>query len=280
MAARARPPVVSFLSDFGTADDFVGVCHGVILTVCPEAQVIHLTHGIRPHAVGQGARVLAGALRFLPVGVHLAVVDPGVGSERRAIALRSGDGRLFVGPDNGLLIPAADAAGGVEEAVEITNPEVMLSPVSRTFHGRDVFSPAAGHLAAGAALSDLGPVTAPAGLVHRPGPEYALAGETLRAVVQHIDRFGNILLAVTRAELGGAFRPGATAELVTADDRYYVRCAETFADVDPGEFVLYEAASGVLAVAVNRGSAAQLTATEVGGVLSIEFGTEVGPAGA
>src|SRR5690349_7638039 len=169
MPARDAPPFVTFLSDFGTADDFAGICHGVINLLCPEAQVIHVTHGIMPQAIGQGARVLAGALRFLPVGVHLAVVDPGVGSERRAIALRSGDGRLFVGPDNGLLIPAADAAGGVEEAVEITNPEVMLSPVSRTFHGRDVFSPAAGHLAAGAALSDLGPVTAPADLVHRPG---------------------------------------------------------------------------------------------------------------
>jgi S-adenosylmethionine hydrolase len=150
--------------------------------------------------------------------------------------------------------------------------------VSRTFHGRDVFSPAAGHLAAGAALADLGPAAAPAGLVRGPTPEFDLAGRTLRAVVQHVDRFGNILLAVSLAELGGVFRPGATAELVTADDRYYVHCAETFADVDPGEFVLYEAASGVLAVAVNRGSAAQLTGTEVGGMLSVDFEPEAAAA--
>src|SRR5437763_15077333 len=151
MPAAGAPIFVTFLSDFGTSDDFAGICHGVINLICPEARVIHVTHAIQPQAIGQGARVLAGAIPYLPVGVHLAVVDPGVGSERRAVALRSGDGRLFVGPDNGILIPAADAAGGVEEAVEITNPDVMIQPVSRTFHGRDVFSPAAGHLAAGAA---------------------------------------------------------------------------------------------------------------------------------
>ena len=110
---------------------------------------MHVTHGIRAQAIGHGARVLAGAIPYLPVGVHLAVVDPGVGSGRHAIALRSGDGRLFVGPDNGLLIPAAEACGGIVEAHEISNPDVMLHPVSRTFHARDIFSPATGHLAAG-----------------------------------------------------------------------------------------------------------------------------------
>jgi S-adenosylmethionine hydrolase len=142
-------PVVTFLSDFGSADPFVGICHGVIVRTCPDAEVIHLAHGIDAQSVAQGARVLAASIAFLPVGVHLAVVDPGVGSQRRAVVLRSGDGRLFVGPDNGLLVPAAEACGGIELAVEITDPDYMLDAVSRTFHGRDVFAPVAGHLAAG-----------------------------------------------------------------------------------------------------------------------------------
>ena len=265
------PPVVTFLSDFGTADDFAGVCHGVILSVCPQAQVIHVTHGIRPQAVGQGARVLAGAIRYLPAGVHLAVVDPGVGSERRAVALRSGDGRLFVGPDNGLLLPAAEACGGVVDAVEIRNVDVMLQPVSRTFHGRDVFAPAAGRLAAGLALDQLGPVLDPDRLVRRPDPDHRLTGAVLTATVQHVDRFGNIQLAVSAGELDGLFVTVRLAELITADDRYYLHCAETFADVDAGEFVIYEDASGLLSVAVNRGSAAELTATEAGDEVRVDF---------
>ena len=265
------PPFVTFLSDFGLADDFVGICHGVINRICPEAQVIHVTHGIRPQAVGQGSRVLAGAIRFLPVGVHLAVVDPGVGSERRAVALRSADGRVFVGPDNGLLMPAADVCGGVVEAVQIQSEDHMLQPVSRTFHGRDVFSPAAAHLAAGVELSALGPGIDPAQLVRRSDPEHHVEGTLLSAAVQYVDRFGNIQLAVTLGELNGLFKPGALAELQTGDDRYYVRCAETFADVDPGEFVMFEDSSGLLSVAINRGDAAELTAAEVGQLLHVQF---------
>jgi S-adenosyl-L-methionine hydrolase (adenosine-forming) len=263
--------IVTFLSDFGTADDFVGVCHGVILRACPDAQVVHVTHGIRAQAVGHGARVLAGAVPFLPVGVHLAVVDPGVGSDRRAVALRSGDGRVFVGPDNGLLIPAAEACGGIAEAHEISNPDVMLHPVSRTFHARDVFSPAAGRIAAGMPLAELGPALDPAALVRRVGIDHQVDGSLLTASVQHVDRFGNIQLAVFASELDGLFEPGRLAEVATADDRYYVRCAETFADVEAGELVLYTDSTGLLSVAVNRGSAAELTATEVGDEIGVEF---------
>jgi S-adenosyl-L-methionine hydrolase (adenosine-forming) len=265
------PAFVTFLSDFGLADDFVGICHGVINRICPEARVIHVTHGIRPQAVGQGSRVLAGAIGFLPVGVHLAVVDPGVGSERRAIALRTADGRIFIGPDNGLLMPAADVCGGVVEAVQIESADHMLHPVSRTFHGRDVFAPVAAHLAAGVELSALGPAIDAAQLVRRSDPEHQVDGTLLSAAVQYIDRFGNIQLAVTPGELNGLFKPGALAELQTEDDRYYVRCAETFADVDPGEFVMFEDSSGLLAVAINRGNAAELTAAEVGQLLYVQF---------
>jgi S-adenosyl-L-methionine hydrolase (adenosine-forming) len=267
----AVPPFVTFLSDFGLEDDFVGICHGVINRICPEARVIHVSHGVRPQAVGQGARVLAGAIRFLPVGVHLAVVDPGVGSQRRAVGLRTSDGRFFVGPDNGLLVPAADACGGVVQAVAIHSEAHMLHPVSRTFHGRDIFAPAAAHLAAGVPLADLGPAVDPAALTRRADPEHSLDGSLLTAVVQGIDRYGNIQLAVTPHELDGLFEPGKLAEVWTEDDRYYVRCAETFADVGPGELVMYEDSSGLLAVAINSGNAAELTVAAIGDRLRVQF---------
>ena len=270
-----QPPFVTFLSDFGTSDDFAGICHGVINLICPDARVIHLSHGIQPQAIGQGARVLAAAMPYLPAGVHLAVVDPGVGSERRAIALRSGDGRFFVGPDNGLLIPAAEACGGVAEAVAIENPQIMLQPVSRTFHGRDVFSPAAARLAAGMPLAELGPALDPAALVRRSGLDHRLEGSILHASVQYIDRFGNIQLAVSAGEVDGVFRVGEMAEIDTGDDRYYARCSVTFADVGAGEFVLYEDSAGLLSFALNRGSAAELTATEVGDEIAIDLAPQL-----
>ena len=271
MPAPDAPIFVTFLSDFGTSDDFAGICHGVINLICPEAQVIHVTHGIQPQAIGQGARVLAGAVPYLPVGVHLAVVDPGVGSERRAIALRTGDGRRFVGPDNGLLILAADASGGVVEAVAITNPQIMLQPVSRTFHGRDVFAPAAARLAGGMPMPELGPPIDPADLVRRQTPDHRIEGSVVHAPVQYIDRYGNIQLAVSGGELDGLFQLGRMAEIDTGDDRYYARCSDTFTDVGPGEFVLYEDSAGLLSFALNRGNAAELTAIEVGDEIAIDL---------
>src|SRR5918992_2592902 len=148
---------VTFLSDFGLQDDFVGVCHGVIKRIAPSVEIVDITHGIPPRAVLQGAVVLANTIPYRPPGVRLAVVDPGVGGIRRPVALRSRTGRLFVGPDNGLLVPAIDADGGVDGGHELANPEYALPSVSRTFHGRDLFSPAAAHLALGVPPAELGP---------------------------------------------------------------------------------------------------------------------------
>src|SRR5437660_9297243 len=139
-------PVITFLSDYGLDDHFVGVCHGVIATICPQARVIDITHGIARHDVRAGALALRSALPYVPVGVHLAVVDPDVGAQRRAVALRVSDERLLVGPDNGLLWLAADQAGGVVEAVDIARSPFRLEPVSATFHGRDIFAPVAARL--------------------------------------------------------------------------------------------------------------------------------------
>ena len=146
---RLPAVVITFLSDFGLQDDFVGTCHGVMKRLAPQVEIIDITHGIPPQHVLQGALVLSNTLPYMPEGVHLAVVDPGVGGHRRPLALRTEDGRMLVGPDNGLLIPAAERLGGVNEAHELANPEYALDTVSRTFHGRDLFSPAAAHLALG-----------------------------------------------------------------------------------------------------------------------------------
>ena len=175
--------VITFLTDFGLQDDFVGTCHGVIATIAPDARVIDVTHGVRPGHVLQGALVLANTLPYMPPGVHLAVVDPGVGSGRRALALRDAEGRLYVGPDNGLLLPAAEGFGGVAEAHELANPKYSLQPVSRTFHGRDLFSPAAAHLAAGVALEELGPPVDPDALVRLDVPQPEVGQNRIRATV-------------------------------------------------------------------------------------------------
>ena len=164
--------VITFLTDFGLQDDFVGTCHGVMARIAPDARVIDVTHGIPPQAILQGAIVLQNTTPYMPVGVHLAVIDPGVGGDRRAVAVRTADGRTFVGPDNGLLMLAADALG-IEAAHELTDVRFRLPNVSRTFHARDVFAPAAAYLAAGVAISELGPPVDPVDLVRvvMPVPE-------------------------------------------------------------------------------------------------------------
>ena len=188
---------VTFLSDFGLQDDFVGTCHGVIKLIAPETEIIDITHGIPPQQVLQGALVLANTLAYMPVGVHLAVVDPGVGGRRRPLALRDENGRFFVGPDNGLLIPAAERAG-IDAAHELANPEYALESISRTFHGRDLFSPAAAHLARGVAIDELGPPLAVDALVRLDLPQPELRPERIAATVLYVDAFGNIALNVTR----------------------------------------------------------------------------------
>jgi S-adenosyl-L-methionine hydrolase (adenosine-forming) len=251
--ASAAVPVITFLSDYGLEDDFVGVCHAVIAGACPEARVIDLVHCVPRGDVRTGAMILRGALPYLPVGVHLAVVDPGVGSDRRGVALRTADGRLLVGPDNGLLSPAAERAGGVVEAVDIGRSSFALPHVSATFHGRDVFAPVAARLAGGAALGDAGEPCDPDGLVVFELPMAAVEGGFLVAHVLYVDRFGNVQLDVEKP----SFELGAVLELTTAAGRseraIHVR---TFADTGAGQLILYEDSSRRLAVAVNEGDAA------------------------
>src|SRR5919107_1326696 len=176
--------IVTFLSDYGYEDDFVGVCHAVIARLAPDARIIDLSHGLPRHQVRPAALALRNALPYTPPGVHLAVVDPEVGAERRAVALRTAeDDRLLVGPDNGLLLPAAERFGGVVEAVEISSSPWRLEPVSATFHGRDLFAPVAARLALGEALADAGTPMSPGELVLLELPAATVQNGSLAATV-------------------------------------------------------------------------------------------------
>src|ERR671932_2200961 len=189
-------PVITFLSDYGHDDDFVGVCHGVIARIAPDARVIDITHGIPRHDVRSGALVMRRALPYFPAGLRLAVVDPEVGGRRRAVALRCGEeDRILVGPDNGLLTAAAERFGGVAQAVEVTRSPHRLEPASATFHGRDLFAPVAAHLAPGAPLAEAGDPIDAAELttLHIPSAQRDADGGFVAHALA-VDRFGNVML--------------------------------------------------------------------------------------
>ena len=260
-----------FLSDFGLQDDFVGTCHGVVKSIAPQAEVIDVTHGIPPQAVLQGALVLANTLPYMPVGVHLAVVDPGVGGHRRALALRDGEGRLYVGPDNGLLLPAAERAG-IADAHELANPVYALPAVSRTFHGRDIFAPAAAHLVNGVALGELGPPIAPDALVRLDLPQPSFGERVVDATMLYVDSFGNIALNLTRDDVERAgVVPGTRVELELSGERYYAVSARTFTDARSGDVILYEDSYRNMSVAISNGNAAQMLHAAVGRPLRIRL---------
>ena len=261
--------VITFLTDFGLQDDFVGTCHGVIARIAPDARVIDVTHGIEPQAILQGAIVLRNTIAFMPVGVHLAVVDPDVGGDRRAIALRTTDGRSFVGPDNGLLTLASDELG-IAAARELTERRFRLPEVSPTFHARDVFAPVAAHLAAGVALEGLGPAVDPATLVRIDIPKPEVGRSRVSATVVAVDRFGNVATNVRPVHLEAlGIRTGDRVEVRLTFDRYYALVAETFADAQPGELILYEDSYGLITVAISRGNAARLMGVGSGDELRI-----------
>ncbi|MBE1487962.1 SAM hydrolase/SAM-dependent halogenase family protein [Plantactinospora soyae] len=252
---------LSLTTDYGLSDGFVAACHGVVARIAPAVRMIDVTHLVPAGDVAQGAAVLAQTVPHLPPGVHVAVVDPGVGTARRGIAVRT-PGGLLVGPDNGLLPWAAEALGGVTEAVELTNPE-WFPDVSRTFHGRDVFAPAAARFALGAALVEAGPPIDPTGLVRLPDPLVAEGDGWLEAGVLTVDHFGNVQLAA----------PGSTLDrfgsVVRIGDLRVIRGA-TFGDAPPGELVAYRDSAGRLALAVNGGRAADVLGVAAGDLLRLE----------
>jgi S-adenosyl-L-methionine hydrolase (adenosine-forming) len=249
--------IVTLLTDYGRDDDFVGVCHGVILRIAPDARVVDVTHGIARHDVRHGAIVLAQTIGYLPVGVHVAVVDPQVGTERRAVAVRTADRRVLVGPDNGVLSLAWERCGGAVEAIDVSRSPHRLEPVSATFHGRDVFAPVAAHLAAGAELREAGEPLALEALATVELPEPRVGPGELVAHALLVDRYGNVALNVRHEQLAGTgLKLGERAEVEIRGERFEATFAQAFADVRAGDVLVYEDAYRTLALAINRGDAA------------------------
>jgi S-adenosylmethionine hydrolase len=274
-AGRGRP-VVSLTSDFGARDPSAAICKGVVLTIAPGVTVIDITHEVAKFQVSDGALVLWCALPFLPVGVHVAVVDPGVGTERLPIALETARGDVLVGPDNGLLVPAADRLGGIVRAHALENPAYRLEVISSSFHGRDIFAPAAAHLALGVSVAELGRTLDTAALVRLDWPEPRATPGALETAVVYVDSFGNVKLAGEPADLAaalGRLEPGDLLALAWIDGSD-VRTAEvpwveTFGSVPPGVPLVYEDSYGRLCLAANQASVAALLGLRNGSRLTL-----------
>jgi hypothetical protein len=272
---RAMPgPFVSFLTDFGTDATAPAVCRGVILGICPEARIVDLTHAVTRQDVAEGAFLLWSAVPHLPVGVHLAVVDPGVGTARRGVAVRAARGDLLVGPDNGLLRPAVERLGGLAAAHALTEPRLWKHPVSSTFHGRDVFAPVTAHLAHGEPLSAVGETLDPGELVDLQLPRATARDGGLDTGVIFVDTFGNCRLAGDLGELQaavGAITDGDGFRVQTGSIQAEMPYHATFGQVAAGEAMLYEDADYAgLGLAINHGSAADSFGMAAGSAVRIE----------
>ena len=249
---------VSFLSDFGHRDEFVGVVHGVIARIAPDVRVIDVTHGIGRGDVHGGAMALTRAVQFLPDGVFLAVVDPAVGTDRRAIAARTPVG-VFVGPDNGLLAPAVAMVGGADLIVALEDPRFRLPSPGETFHGRDVFGPAAAVLASGQAdIADLGPALPPGTITPLMVPLAEPAGNgAIKATVLWIDTFGNMQFNIAAEDLAGVgLAPGDDVLVSYGMESHRVAWGASYGTVEEGQPVIHVDSHGQIALAVNGGSAA------------------------
>jgi S-adenosyl-L-methionine hydrolase (adenosine-forming) len=265
-----RPPFVSFLSDYGRVDEFVGVCHAVMLDVTPDLRIVDITHDITPFDVRAGALALVRAVQYLPDGVVLAVVDPGVGTERRCLAVEV-DGGFLVGPDNGLLAPAVAMLGGPARIVALDNPEYQLVAPGPTFSGRDVMAPAAAYLAAGVSIDALGTPVAASGLAPGlvPLPQEAddgsIAGEVL-----WVDRYGNCQLNIAPEQLveRGVGPGGFVGVTIGGEDRR-AHWVTAFAEAKPSELALLVDSYGMCALAFDQRSAAAELKLRAGKTLTL-----------
>jgi S-adenosyl-L-methionine hydrolase (adenosine-forming) len=248
---------ISFLTDYGLEDGFVAACHGAAARIAPAARIIDITHLVPPGDVRRGAAVLAQTIAYLPPAVHVAVVDPGVGTARRAIAVAAGES-ILVGPDNGLLSWAIAALDGGKEAVQLTNGELWLHPVSATFHGRDIFMPVAAHIAAGLPLGRAGEQIGVDDLVALPAPTSRLHDGAAEGEVMSVDRFGNVQLSIPAADAGRLGIGIGSPVIVRCGRRQFtVPYLDTFAAGAPGEIVAFTDSAGLISLAINAGDAAQ-----------------------
>ena len=247
---------ISFLSDFGRDDEFVGVVHGVLARLAPESRVIDITHGISAGNVKAAALALTRAIQYLPEGVCLAVVDPGVGSDRKAIAAVTEWG-YFVGPDNGVLSPAVAMIGGATGVVSIENPDAMIPSPGATFQGRDIFAPAAALLASGeATIDDLGPALSPEEVTPLLLPLTETQGSSVTGEAWWVDTFGNVQTNVSPEELGSVgLSPGDTVTVKVGSAIHSLPWVRSYSDVEEGSGLLHVDSAGLIAIAVRRGRA-------------------------
>jgi hypothetical protein len=252
---------ISFLSDFGHSDEFVGVIHGVLAKLAPESRVIDVTHNTPRGDIRSAALHLTRAIQYLPEGVALVVVDPEVGSVRKALALATAWG-FFVGPDNGVLSPAVAMVGGATEMVSIENPEAMIPSPGETFHGRDVFAPAAALLASGeAGLTDLGPAVSPGQVRPLLLPLPKVEASTVSGEAWWVDHFGNVQTNIGPDELAAiGVVPGTVVTLRIGATIHSLPWVATYSDVGSGEPLIHIDSAGLIAVAVREGRADELLA--------------------
>jgi S-adenosylmethionine hydrolase len=247
---------LTFLSDYGHDDVFVGVCKGVIASVAPKVQIIDVCHLIAPQDVEAGAHALAAAVPFMPRAVHLAMVDPQHAEPARGVAVRTKDDSIFVGPDNGVLSHAWEVRGGVKAAAQIANQELWLDQIHATFRGRDVFAPVAANLALGRPLEDVGPAVKPADLVGLPVRLATVDDDHVHAEIRAVDHFGNVSLNLARADLEAAgIVLGDTVELRCNGRSLTVPFTHSFGEVPTGRLSLCEDSFRAIQLAVNAGRA-------------------------
>jgi len=255
---------ICFVSDFGLEDTWVGVCHAVIYRDCPTAHVVDLAHQIPPFDIRKGAAVTAAGVHQLPQAIHLTVVDPGVGGARADLCLVTAQGTRLIGPDNGVLMPAAVRAGGVAAAFEIDASAFTGGPPLSTFHARDVLAPAAAAIACGREPASLGRSVEPARLAPAPFGPARVEGDHVLTEVVDIDRFGSVRLGIGAEDLETMGLRSGAFELSFGHTLLEVPFARTFADVEPGEPVALVDSSGWLTLAINTRSAAERYGIEPG----------------
>lgn len=274
-AGRGRP-FVSLTTDFGARDPSTAICLGVVHAIAPAATVMTVTAEIAKFKIRDGALTLWATLPYLPVGAHVAVVDPGVGTERHPLAVATARGDVLVGPDNGLLIPAAERLGGVTAAHRLEAREYQLPVISTSFHGRDIFAPAAAHLVNGVPIEAFGPAVAPEALVRLAWPEVRVRDGALETAIVYVDSFGNIKLVGEVADLEAALGPLSYGEVLhlrwadeTGTQEAVVPWVETFGRVPLGAPLAYEDAYARVCLAANQASGAAVLGLREGLGLTI-----------
>jgi len=266
-----KKPFISLSSDFGVGTQGIGIMHAIALEICPDARILDLRHGIPGFDVTEGAWTME-SVQFLPLGAHVCVVDPGVGTQRRSIIIKTKRGDCLVGPDNGVLMPAAERVlGGIEKAVEITNEKYLRKPVSPVFHGRDVFAPAAAWLCKGVRIEEFGQEIKPRDLVKAPYDEAKVSQGLVEGKIIHVNHFGSVCVNVRQdAFARSGIKYGDDILIETAGRKIKTRFLKTFGEVAKGEIVAFPDDYGRLEIAVNMGSFCKKTGAKILGAARIK----------